>query len=99
MTTTDTTTTHTATVNSKIFAGLLTDVLLFASKDRTLPSLCAVQLQGGTVFNGTDSTPVLVARATNRHRSCGQRAAVYGGGEGRVPRLACSAARCTAVAH
>jgi hypothetical protein len=34
-----------------------------------------------------------------RYRSCGQRTAVYGGGESRAPRLACSAVRCTAVAH
>lgn len=59
----DTTSIHTVTVNGKALAGILADVLLFASKDKTLPPLNAVQLQGSTV----DGTAVIVARATDRY--------------------------------
>lgn len=52
-----------ATVDAKAFAGLLTDVVLFASKIETLPGLCAVQLQRGTV----DGKAVIVARSTDRY--------------------------------
>jgi DNA polymerase III sliding clamp (beta) subunit (PCNA family) len=61
--TTTPTTATLATVDAKAFAGLLTDVLLFASKEEHLPALCAVQLQPGVV----DGKRVIVARATDRY--------------------------------
>lgn len=52
-----------AFVDAAALAGMLTDLLPFASTDKTFPGLCAVQLQGGTVGDKL----VLVGRATDRY--------------------------------